>query len=411
MCSSNISISTDPIKFLDALSSTENQSEEELNLLIMACEHIKNNDFIKRYVSVANELFKLGAPVDYYYLTYAKNYLTAVELATWTLKNKSMDQSRAQAIKRAITWCLIQEKNSDFLRAFVARGPKLDGSLQGYRKDIDKIIGDVSNNKEMKDSLDANGIVVDKVKYFKSIDLNQAVERLGTYTHCKTSDYRESDGNAACPFHLYVLFMPQGSEKLGELATSVLEEWELYTNKSSTGKVNQQNLETEETKYYTNNPGLLYRKFLVREFLEKINSAIVYAQLSGSGSEEKFTRTVYSALLQGNTKLFEFLITREEHPSWSLEDVLIEAGIHDAQEQTHGKQKYLGYFAYGSNLQPILIKYLYESKITVGRLIEDGFKIAGNFDECIKELKDLPPSKRQNDPKEHCLNKLETDVN
>lgn len=100
---------------------------------------------------------------------------------------------------------------------------------------------------------------------------------------------------------------------------------------------------------------------------------------------------------------------REKHETWSMDDVLIDSGF-GAQgdlNQNQRNQLFNDKFVFGGKLEPTLLKYIFDSKITIKRLFEDEDKIMGKIDVCMTEQKDLPPSQRQKDPKEYCLISIE----
>lgn len=382
--SSDIDISADPLGFLDTLDKLEVKKQDAL--LTQACEYIKGNEFIKRYVKVTNEMFRLNVPVKNYYIPPEKS-----NLAKWVLDDKRFeDKSRPEfsyhklksEIRRIINWCILQEKDSDFLRAFYGG----NGSLESARESIDIALNNLAGQSAGEVHLDDKGNVInDNNIDWKKLHVYM-LEPKKIMNECYGLTSSSLERLAKCPTHIYALFVPNGPEVLSKLASPVLDEWEQAI----------ENIKGNTNNLYSQNPESLYKKFLVRDFLESIKSAILYAQLSSNSSNEEFLENVNSALLQIHGDLFLFLSTREKHQNWSMKDVLSDTGL-----------RALNKFSLGVNLEPVFLKYLYDSQITTGRLVEDGIKTAKNFDECQKKQSDLPPSKRENDPKEYCLSLLE----
>lgn len=156
---------------------------------------------------------------------------------------------------------------------------------------------------------------------------------------------------------------------------------------------------TDEEKLYTQNPEFLYRKFLVRDLFSTIVGAIQYAQLTNT-SKENLENVIMNLVSAQYANLFQFMKIREQHGTWSMDDVLIDSGF-GAQQVFNDK------LVLGGKLRPTFLKYIFDSKITIKRLIEDEVKIMGKIDRCMIEQKDLPPSQRQKDPKEYCLISIE----
>ncbi len=165
---------------------------------------------------------------------------------------------------------------------------------------------------------------------------------------------------------------------------------------------------TDEEKFYTQNPEFLYRKFLVRDLFKNFIDANQYAQLTNT-SKENLQNVIMNVISVSNARLFQFMTIREKHETWSMDDVLIDSGF-GAQgdlNQNQRNQLFNDKFVFGGKLEPTLLKYIFDSKITIKRLFEDEDKIMGKIDVCMTEQKDLPPSQRQKDPKEYCLISIE----